>query len=134
MVEFTSPTTTMQSGPAVVEDRLEPLHDAGRLGGVRARADVEVDVGVGDVERAEEVAGQRPVVVLARVDEGHVESGAGAERARDGADLHEVRPGPGDEHHLLHHRSSYRLLAARAQVQTGSASSTRHRGVAFSAR
>ena len=56
-------------GPLLEHDRLEPLHDLGRLDGVRARADLEVDVGPGDAQLLEEEPRHPLVVVLAGVDQ-----------------------------------------------------------------
>ena len=53
----------------LVDDRLEAPHDLGRLHRVRARADLEVDVGRRQLEVGEQALVHRDVVVLAGVDE-----------------------------------------------------------------
>ena len=57
---------------------------------VRAGADAEEDVGLGQAELAEEDVGHLRVVVLAGVDERDLGSGL-LERTVDGRSLHEVR-------------------------------------------
>jgi len=59
---------------------------------VRARADVQVHVRLGQAQVGEEHVRHPRVVVLACVDERLLDTGL-EERADDGRGLHEVRPG-----------------------------------------
>ena len=68
-VEFTSPGHEHHVRLGLQQHRLEPLHHAGRLLRVRARADAERVVGLADAELLEEDLGHLAVVVLAGVDE-----------------------------------------------------------------
>ena len=94
IVELTSPTTTTASGLLLEHDRLEPLHHLGRLDGVAARADPEVDVRPGDLQLLEEQLRHPLVVVLAGVDEVGLDAGAAADLPHQRGDLHEVRRAP----------------------------------------
>ena len=76
---------------------LEALQHARRLRAVAARADVQRDVGIRQVEVAEEAARLPVVVVLSRVDERHVEERRLREGVVERRDLHEVRPRATDE-------------------------------------
>ena len=92
-VELTSPYTTIRAGAQVDEDPIELDHDGRRLGRMGARADVEVDVRLGQVQLTEEDPGHRLIVVLARVDEDLLDSPA-TERTDDRGGLHEVGSRP----------------------------------------
>jgi hypothetical protein len=60
---------------------------------VAAGADAQVGVGLGHPEPLDEPARQRLVVVLAGVQQPHVDAVARAERLDHGRHLHEVRAG-----------------------------------------
>ena len=79
--------------------RLERHHDARGLLGMRAGAHLQVDVGLGNAEVAEEVVRHVPAVVLAGVDEEQIGGGMPVsprgERPVNRGDLHEVRAGAG---------------------------------------
>ena len=70
---------------------LDPDEDLRRLLGVRARAHAEVDVGIGQVEVAEDRLRQPGVVVLAGVDERLLHA-VRLERRQHGGGFHEVGP------------------------------------------
>ena len=75
-VEFVSPNDEHGVGPRVGEDRLEGEEHRARLLRVVAAADPEAVVRPGSSELGEERSGHRVVVVLARVDEDLVVTGA----------------------------------------------------------
>jgi hypothetical protein len=75
--------------PHLLQDRLERMHDASDLVGVRARSDSQPPVGGRQVELPEEHVRQLVVVVLAAVDQELVV--ALAQPPRDGRGLHELR-------------------------------------------
>ena len=66
--------------------------DLGGLHAVRAGADAEEDVDVGEVEVGQDLVGHPAVVVLAGVDDDLAERAAALERRDDRRHLHEVRP------------------------------------------
>ncbi len=88
-------------GPLGEQDRLQALHRARGLQGVRTRAHAEAMVGLGDSQLREEHLGHRLVVVLAGVHE-HVHEllPAALQRRDDRRDLHEVRPRAHDREDL----------------------------------
>ena len=95
-VELTSPGTSTRSGSPVDDDRLEALHHARGLHGVRARADLQHAVGRADPELVEEDLRHRLVVVLAGVHEQVLEARPALDLGDDGRHLDEVRPGSDD--------------------------------------
>jgi hypothetical protein len=90
-----------QCAAALQKQLLVAHHDRRRLLGLRARADLQVDVGLGDAQLAEEVARHALVVVLAGVHQAHAQGAARGlarlDRVQDRRDLHEVRPRAGDD-------------------------------------
>ena len=104
-VEFTSPTTTTIAGVEAAQLRLEGGHDPRRLLGVRAGADSEVRIRLGQPELGEEDVRELGVVVLARVHERAREPRA-AGGLEHGRGLHEVGPGAGDDEEVGHRRAS----------------------------
>jgi hypothetical protein len=76
-------------------------HDGRRLLGLRARADLEIDVRIGNAELAEEVTRHALVVMLAGMHQAHAQAAAGPlprlHRAQDRRDLHEVGPRAGND-------------------------------------
>ena len=76
-------------------------HDRCRLLGLRARADLEIDVRVGYAQLPEEIAGHALVVVLPGVHETHAQRTARSlpqlQRTQDRCDLHEVGPCAGND-------------------------------------
>ena len=91
-VELTSPATTTTSGWTSSSTFSNARQDLGGLHAVRAGADAEEDVDVGEVEIGQDVVGHPAVVVLAGVDDDLVEGLAALERRDDRCHLHEVRP------------------------------------------
>ena len=77
-------------GRRVLEHRLERVHHARGLGGVRSARDAELAVGRGNAQLAHEHRGELVVVVLAGVDQ-HLLV-AFAQGARHGGRLDELRP------------------------------------------
>ncbi len=84
-----------QVGLALQQERLEALHDRGRLLRMGPRPDPEVIVGRRDPQLLEERVRHTGVVVLAGVDD-HVLYAPLHQRAIDGGELHEVRAGADD--------------------------------------
>ena len=72
------------------QDRLDALHDARGLRRMAQRADLEVDVGLANAEIVEEGAGQRIIVVLARVHDDLVDTSPLA-RSKDRREFRKVR-------------------------------------------
>src|SRR4051794_8502566 len=69
---------------------------------MRPGADLELYVGRRETELLEEDVGHVSVVVLARVHEHALVPSVPPDRAEDGCDLHEVRPGSHDEKDTAH--------------------------------
>jgi hypothetical protein len=90
------------------DHRLDPLQDLGGHLRMRARAHAQVRIGRGDPEVIEEVIRHGGVVVLAGVDQEHLELIPGTQLPKQGCDFHEVRAGGSHCHHP--HRALRRLL------------------------
>ena len=86
-------------GPLGQEDRLKGGHDPGGLAGVAARAHSQGVVGPGNLQLVEEDVGEVLVVMLAGVDQAgpDLQLAAGVQQGRH---LHEIGPGPGNDHQL----------------------------------
>ncbi len=110
-VELTSPGTTMAAGGSGASTASTPRDDGGGLRGLRARADAEVVGRLRQAELLQERAGQRAVVVLARVQDLDGDVGLRAQGVADRCDLDEVRPRADDDHHPLHGREASREAA-----------------------
>ena len=67
--------------PLVEQNRLDALQDLGRLPGMGARPDVQIDVRLGDAHLAEEDGGERLIVMLAGVDQQRADLGVRPHRA-----------------------------------------------------
>ncbi len=123
MVEVTSPTTSTESLRSLDQQPLVARHDRRGLLGLRARADLEIDVRRGNAELVEEIARHARVVVLAGVDETIAQPAAVAlrasRRANDRRDLHEVRPRTGD--HVDERWLSRRALQCLRQLDSDAA-------------
>ena len=96
-VEFTSPTTTIQSGFSRHRHLLVGDHHAAGLLGMAAAADLEVEVRRRQPEVAEERVRHVRVVVLAGVHDLRPAPGLAGERVVERRDLHEIRPRGGDQ-------------------------------------
>ncbi len=83
-------------GLAFEEDWLDASENFGGLRGVRAGADFEIDVGLGDAHLAEEDVGELFVIVLAGVNEDGVDFGMAAHFAEERSDFGEVGTGSDD--------------------------------------
>ena len=98
--EFTSPGTRTISGRSAPGDRLEALHYARDLDGIRRRPDAEHVIRLAQAELFEEDRRQPAVVVLARMDQDVLERlGLTSKHRRDRRDLHHVRPRSHDRQH-----------------------------------
>ena len=91
-----------------VEPLLEPGHHRSRLRRVRTGSHLEIRIRLGDAEVGEQRVGHRKVVVLAGVNEHRVDTD-GIQAPQQWRNLHEVRPGTGDDrcpHRVAHHSVS----------------------------
>jgi hypothetical protein len=97
-VEFTSPTTITQSGRCSKHTGSKAIIMRAVCSGCDAPgAHLQVDVGLGNAQVAEEIVGHVPVVVLAGVDEKDLVAVAvGSKRVHYGRDLHEIGACSGD--------------------------------------
>lgn len=87
------PRNEHEIGLLALEHRLQRGHHAGRLLGVRARANAKEVVGSRHLEVLEEGVGEAAVIVLARMDKALIDS-ARPQRLHDRRHLHEVRSRP----------------------------------------
>ncbi len=79
------------------------LHDPGRLPGMGIGPNLQQDVGGADSELLEEDIGHARVVVLTGMDQADAAAGWGLQRAEQGCDLHEIRPGADNAVDLSRH-------------------------------
>ena len=80
----------------LVERLVERGHDARRLHGVARRAHLEMEVGLGNLEVAEELRRHVVVVVLPGVDQSQLDVWDVPGGMDDRGDFHEIGPGTGD--------------------------------------
>ena len=84
-VELTSPTTTSQSGRCASRDLAIGDHHPAGLLGMAARADAEMEIGVGQAEIGEESGRHVGVVMLAGMDQHRREIRRAASACQSGA-------------------------------------------------
>jgi hypothetical protein len=84
------PDDENEMGLVLEKHGFDALKDFGRLGGVGAGTDLEIDVRRGDAHLLEEDVGEFFVVVLARVDEDGLDLGMALHFAHEGSDFGEV--------------------------------------------
>ena len=99
MVELTSPATSTRSAGCSSRSASMPVSTAGGLLGVGAGADAEVGVGLAHPEPLDEAARERPVVVLAGVQEPDRDPLGRLQRGDHRRRLDEVRPRAHDREH-----------------------------------